>query len=109
MEHQQQCPVSPRSEPRYQGYLWHEVAGTPCNPWSAIGGRQKWLHPSAKPTLVWAYSTSFYEVDAATMENKKEQDSAQIEKAFSQHAEQTISPTARPLRVGEGLNQHFSK
>ena len=103
MEHPGQlCPVSPRHDPELVNHLWVSMGGSPCDPWSAVGQNARWLHPATLPCLVWAYSDSYYEVDVFTSENTHKLDGPVLERVFDSHAERTVSPSARPLKRGEG-------
>eukprot|EP00974_Lingulodinium_polyedra_P060309 5813639-Lingulodinium_polyedra.AAC.1 len=57
--HQKKCPVTPRAspEPDVADAIWVEAAGSVCVPWSAMGSRSHWLHPTTLPALVWLFST----------------------------------------------------
>ena len=97
------CPVSPRLGADYNDHLWMEMAGMPCDAWSNIGPGARWLHESTLPSLVWAYSTNYYEPDSVTLECTKGLDGLPIEYVFASHEQRTVSPSAPPLPQGEGL------
>jgi hypothetical protein len=57
------CFVSPRSDPRFRAARWSEIGGHTCCPWSAIGSQNNLLDPATLPTMVWGFSTRYYEPD----------------------------------------------
>lgn len=68
LRHAQLCPITPRHSVEFQGRLWVEGSGSTCCPWSPMGQRTCWLDSATLPFFVWAYSTRFYEPDAAIHE-----------------------------------------
>ena len=69
LQHEQFCPISPRSNPELKDALWIEAAGNTCCPWSVMSDLSGWLDGSTLPFLVWCYSCRFYEPDQILQEN----------------------------------------
>lgn len=70
VEHKQYCWIHPRSCSAWERFLWVEVAGPCCPPWSSMNQRQdRWLSASTLPALVWLFSTKWSQPDYIIHEN----------------------------------------
>ena len=63
---EQECFVSPRKE--FGDVFWVDGGGTICCPWTCFGPCTGWLDWATLPTLVWAYSTRYFEPNTALHE-----------------------------------------
>lgn len=68
----QLCPVTPRVSPAYRDAYWSEASGHPCQPWSTLPHASAvwkgWFSPVTLPTLVYFFSTRYYEPDDLDLE-----------------------------------------
>ena len=67
-----------------------------------VGKGAKWLHEATLPLLTWAYSSAYYKVDSAILECTIGLQGPEVHRCFACHSNQVVSPTARPLKQGQG-------
>ena len=87
--------------PDFKNFMWQEMGGTP---WNSECKHDWIIHKGILQLLIWGYSSSYYEVDAATLQCKGSENAGMhIETCFARHDFCVVSPTARPLLAGQGL------
>lgn len=63
--HDDYCYISPRSNPDFlhRNCRWTEIGGGRCCPWSSMGTHNGNLDEGTLSSLIWAYSSRYYEPD----------------------------------------------
>ena len=78
---------------------WCEKAGSPCDPWTQVGNKRRWLEKSTLPFMVWFFSTLYMEPDEVHHENSVLFDDVMFQKLAGMRTQKDV--LSRPLQRGQ--------